>query len=151
MALSKVHANKEIFRPVLPHLSATLTSLLRSVVCSSAPEQASAARHSELCCELAEPRELGLSAMGTMAWPTIPKTKSQVASSNPAVRGGQGQDVQGQTGPQNMMMPAVGKGAPFPQPPLPPPDTPWTAHMTWPRINLCSLCRKCKPTLCFTF
>lgn len=51
-------------------------------------------------------------------------TKSEIASSNPAVRGGQGQDVQGQTGPQNMMMPAVGKGAPFPQPPLPPPDTP---------------------------
>lgn len=45
MALSKVHANKETFRPVLSHLSATLTSLLRSVVCSSAPEQASAARH----------------------------------------------------------------------------------------------------------
>ena len=155
VALSKVHANKETFRPVLPHLSATLTSLLRSVVCSSAPEQASAARRSELCCELAEPRGIGTISNGTNGMANNPQDKEPSRLVKPRSAGWPRTRCTRSDWtteyPQNMMMPAVGKGASFPQPPLPPPDTPWTAHMTWPRINLCSLCRNCKPTLCFTF
>ena len=128
MALSKVHANEETFRPVLPHLSATLTSLLRSVVCSSAPERASAARHSELCCELAEPRGIGTISNGTNGMANNPQDKERNRIVKPRSAGWPRTRCTRSDWtteyPQNMMMPAVGKGAPFPQPPLPPPDTP---------------------------